>query len=68
MLPFLLMFIGGLTTILAVFSFFEIVLLFLQDALSLRGMLRPLMQLILFTALSWYLSPRQIRRRTQDHD
>lgn len=63
MLPILLMFIGGLTTIVAVFSFFELVLLWLQHRLLPWGFLRPMLQLLLFSALSWYLSPRQIRRR-----
>ncbi|EAR09868.1 hypothetical protein [Reinekea blandensis] len=63
MLPILLMFIGGLTTILAVFSFFELVLLWLQNQLLPWGFLRPTLQLLLFSALSWYLSPRRMRRR-----
>lgn len=66
MLPFFLRFVGGLATILAIFSFFEMVILSLQGTLLPWGFLRPLAQLVLFTALSWYLSPRQIRRRMQD--
>ncbi len=57
------MFIGAIAVMLAVFSLAELGIRYLQDALVSWHSVRALMQLCVFSALAWYLSPTQVRKR-----
>jgi hypothetical protein len=57
------MFVGALAGLLALFSLFEVGVRFLQGTLETWGTLRPVTQCIIFSAIAWYFSPKQVRKR-----
>jgi ABC-type transporter Mla maintaining outer membrane lipid asymmetry permease subunit MlaE len=57
------MFVGAIAGLLAFFSLFEIGVRYLQGTVMLWGTLRPIAQLLLFSYLAWYFSPKQVRKR-----
>lgn len=57
------MFVGAIAGMLALFSLFELGIRFLQDNLVTWGTVRPVIQLLIFSYLSWYFSPKQVKKR-----
>ena len=57
------MFVGAIAGLLALFSVFELGIRYLQDTLLMWGTLRVIVQLLVFTYLAWFFSPKQVRKR-----
>lgn len=57
------MFVGSIAFLFVIFSFFEFGVRFLQGTLWTWGSVRPVVQVFIFSAIAWYLSPKQVRKR-----
>lgn len=57
------MFVGAIAGLLAFFSVFEIGVRYLQGTLFMWGTFRPILQILIFSYLGWYFSPKQVRKR-----
>ena len=57
------MFVGAIAGLLALFSVFELGIRYLQDTLFMWGTLRVIVELLVFSYLTWFFSPKQVRKR-----